>query len=146
MTATGRALPDGRYGKPPARRSRRLTALLIAGGLALGGTAAYLGYRNLGSAPIEAERTSFRAEPGNKMELVFDLTRQTPERAAVCVVRTRGKDGSEVGRKEVYIAPGADRTRVSTVITSSSEPVTADIFGCSYQVPEYLSTTAPPTE
>ena len=34
---------------------------------------------------------------------------------------------------------------VTTVITSSGEPVTADVFGCSYQVPAYLSTHMPPT-
>ncbi|CRK61581.1 PROBABLE CONSERVED MEMBRANE PROTEIN [Alloactinosynnema sp. L-07] len=145
MTVAGRALPEGRYGKPPARRSRRATTLMIAAGLAVGGVVAYLAYQNLGTAPIEAERTSFSNLPGNQMQLVFDVTRETPDRAAVCIVRTRSLDGGEGGRKEVYIAPGPDRVRVTTVIVSSTEPVTADIFGCSYQVPEYLSTTQPPT-
>ncbi|WP_436493749.1 DUF4307 domain-containing protein [Actinokineospora sp. HUAS TT18] len=145
MAVAGHALPEGRYGKAPARRSRRATALLVAAGLAVGGVVAYLGYKNLGTAPIEAERTSFANLPDNKMRLVFDLTRQTPDRAAVCIVRARTLDGGEGGRREVYIAPGPTRVQVTTVITSSAEPVTADIFGCSYQVPEYLSTTQPPT-
>jgi hypothetical protein len=34
---------------------------------------------------------------------------------------------------------------MTTVITSSGEPVTADVFGCSYQVPAYLSKHMPPT-
>lgn len=145
MTVAGHALPEGRYGKPRAKRSRRTTVVLIALGLLAGGGAAYLAYTNLGSAPIEAERISFSDQPDNRMQLVFDVTRQTPDRAAVCIVRTRGIDGGEGGRKEVYIAPGASPVRVTTVISSSSEPVTADVFGCSYQVPAYLSTGQPPT-
>lgn len=145
MTVAGHALPEGRYGKPPAKRSRRTTAALIALGVLAGGVVAYVAYVNLGSAPIEAERTSFGNLPGNQMQLVFDVTRQTPDKAAVCIVRTRGLDGSEGGRKEVYIAPGPSPVRVTTVISSSSEPVTADVFGCSYQVPAYLSTGQPPT-
>lgn len=145
MTVAGHALPEGRYGKPPAKRSRRATAALITLGVLAGGAVAYVAYVNLGSAPIEAERTSFSNLPGNRMQLVFDVTRQTPDKAAVCIVRTRGLDGGEGGRKEVYIAPGPSPVRVTTVISSSSEPVTADVFGCSYQVPAYLSTGQPPT-
>ncbi|MGQ0840822.1 DUF4307 domain-containing protein [Actinokineospora sp.] len=145
MTVADRALPEGRYGKPRARRSRRTTAVLVAAGLAAGGAVAYLAYTNLGTAPIETERTAFGNLPGNRMQLTFDVTRTTPERPAVCIVRVRGIDGQEGGRKEVYIPPGAPSVRMSTVISSASEPVTADVFGCSYQVPAYLSTVQPPT-
>jgi hypothetical protein len=146
MSVAERALPEGRYGTPRAHRSRRTTLILIACGLALGGLVAYLGYRNLGAAPIEAERSTLFANlPGNRMELTFEVTRTTPERAAVCVVRVRGINGGENGRKEVYIAPGAASVRVTTVLRATSEPVTADMFGCSYQVPAYLSTHQPPT-
>lgn len=145
MTGTARTLPEGRYGKQPSRRPRWSVALMVAGGLALGVLAAFLAYRNLGAAPISTERAAFANLPGDRMRFTFDVTRRTPEQAAVCVVRVRTRDGVEGGRREVYIAPGADRVRVETIIRSTSEPVTADVFGCSYQVPAYLSTSAPPS-
>ncbi|SES12017.1 DUF4307 domain-containing protein [Actinokineospora terrae] len=145
MTAAGRTPPEGRYGARRAPRSRRTAVVLVILGLAAGIVVAFLGYKNLGTAPIEAERTGFSEEPGNRMRMTFDVTRTTPEQAAVCVVRVRGINGDETGRKEVYIAPGQASVRMTTVIASSGEPVTADVFGCSYQVPSYLSTTAPPT-
>ncbi|MBM7771880.1 hypothetical protein JOD54_002084 [Actinokineospora baliensis] len=145
MTADGRTPPEGRYGARKAPRSRRTAIVLVTLGLVVGTAVAYVGYRNLGSAPIEAERTAFSPEPGNRMRMTFEVTRSTPERAAVCVVRVRGIDGAEGGRKEVYVPPGQASVRMTTVVASSTEPVTADVFGCSYQVPAYLSTTQPPT-
>ncbi|WP_018683230.1 DUF4307 domain-containing protein [Actinokineospora enzanensis] len=145
MTVPGRELPEGRYGAPKARRSRRTALVLTVCGVLAGGFVAYLGYVNLGSAPIEAERAGFSGEPGNRMRMTFDVTRQTPDRPAVCVVRVRGADGQESGRKEVYVPPGGRSTRLTTVVRGTSEPVTADVFGCSYQVPVYLSTSQPPT-
>ncbi|PPK70277.1 DUF4307 domain-containing protein [Actinokineospora auranticolor] len=145
MTAAARALPEGRYGKPSRRPGRRTVLVLAVCGVLAGGVVAWLGYRNLGSAPIEAERVGFASEAGNRMKLTFDVTRSTPERPAVCVVRVRDAHGQESGRREVYVPPGAASTRMAAVITSGGEPVTADVFGCSYQVPSYLSTTQPPT-
>lgn len=145
MTAPGPTLPAGRYGDPRPRRSRRGRLVFIALGLALGGLLTFLAYRNLGTAPIETERTSFESMSDNRMRLVFQVSRTTPERPVVCIVRVRGLDGSEGGRKEVLVPPGEPSVRVSTVVRSTSEPVTADVFGCSYQVPAYLSTAEPPS-
>lgn len=106
---------------------------------------AYLGYTNLAGAPIEAQRVGFESLPGNAMRLTFDVVRDAPDRPVVCIVRVRALDGAETGRKEVLIAPGSSSTLVTTVVRGSAEPVTADVFGCSYQVPEYLSTAMRPT-
>lgn len=101
------------------------------------GAAAYVGYRNLGDAPIEAQRVGFVERPGNAMEITIDVTRNDPGRAAVCIVSVRDISGAESGRRETYVAPGEER--VSTVVRSVGQPVTADVFGCSYNVPEYMS-------
>ncbi|WP_026423229.1 DUF4307 domain-containing protein [Actinokineospora inagensis] len=145
MTAAGRALPEGRYGRQRPARSRRMVATLTACGLVVGVVVAYVGYRNLGTSSVDAERTAFSSQPGNRMKMTITVTRDTPEKAAVCVVRVRGADGQENGRKEVYVPPGGASVQVSTVVRGTTEPVTADVFGCSYQVPAYLSTAQPPT-
>jgi hypothetical protein len=145
VSAATRGLPEGRYGRTKAPRSRRTVVALAVCGLLFGAGVAWLAFVNLGSSPIETERSAFENLSDNRMRLTFEITRATPEKPAVCVVRTRGIDGNEGGRKEVLVPAGPSVSQVSTIISSTSEPVTADVFGCSYQVPEYLSTDQPPT-
>jgi hypothetical protein len=145
MTAPGGTLLEDRYGTKPRRAAKRTYWVIGAIALVVSGVVAWIGYQNLGTAAIETQTTSFSNLPGDRMKMTFDVTRDTPGRPAVCIGRVRVLDGSEGGRKEVYIPPGAGTMTVSTVITSSGEPVTADVFGCSYQVPAYLSTHMPPT-
>ena len=141
---TGSKLED-RYGTRPRRTSRRTYWLLGAFAILFSAAVAWVGYVNLGTAPIETQASSFDNLPDNAMRLTFEITRDTPERPAVCIVRVRVLDGSEGGRKEVLVRPGAKSMQVTTVIQSTEEPVTADVFGCSYQVPPYLSTDVPPS-
>lgn len=145
MTTDPATLPEGRYGKSRARPSRRTYWITGVLAVALGVVATYLAYTNLGATPIETQRTAFANLPDNAMRLTFDVTRDQPERPAVCIVRVRGIDGAEGGRKEVLVPPGGRPRSVSTVIRSTTEPVTAEVFGCSYQVPAYLSTATPPS-
>ncbi|ALG14582.1 hypothetical protein AOZ06_06270 [Kibdelosporangium phytohabitans] len=138
-------LPDGRYGsrgRAPMSRPRRWA--LTGAGLLLAGGITFVAYSNLGNSPIDAERTAFSPAGPDSVKITFTVTRDEPGKAAVCVVRARVRDGSEGGRKEVLVPAG--ESTLSTVIKSSGEPVTADVYGCSYQVPPYLSTEAPPTE
>ncbi|SFP37731.1 protein of unknown function [Amycolatopsis arida] len=135
------APPEGRYGstRRPGRRTARgwRVWVLALVALAVGSTVAYVGYRNLGSAPIEAQRVAFAERPGNAMEITLQVTRDDPSRPGVCIVRVRDLSGAESGRREVLVPPG--ETTITTVIASIARPVTADVFGCSYDVPEYLS-------
>jgi hypothetical protein len=144
MSLRGQVLPEGRYGSRGRPVPRRTYWIVGTVAVLFGGFLAYLAYTNLGAAPIEAERTAFANLPDNAMRLTFTVHRDEPQRAAVCIVRVRGRDGTEGGRKEVLIPAGGTPTSMTTVIRSTSEPVTADVVGCSYQVPPYLSTTMPP--
>lgn len=134
-------VPPDRYG--PVRRTRpslrgwRLWVLLLFV-LALASSAIYFGYQQLASTPIEGQRVAFDERPGNTMEITVDVLRDDPDREAVCIVRVRDISGAESGRKELYVPPHQER--LSTVVDSIREPVTADIYGCSYEVPDYLST------
>ncbi|MDQ0379215.1 DUF4307 domain-containing protein [Amycolatopsis thermophila] len=131
------SLPEGRYGKPPrASRRWRVWAFGILA-VVVGGVVAWIGYVNLGAAPISAERVTFEELPGNAMSISINVTRDDPGRPGVCIVRTRDLSGAESGRKEVYVPGGT--SRVDTVIRSIDRPVTADVYGCSYDIPAYLS-------
>ncbi|WP_410641440.1 DUF4307 domain-containing protein [Amycolatopsis sp. lyj-346] len=135
------ALPEGRYGTGRAKTSRRWRRwLFLAIALLVSGLIAWVAYVNLGSAPIDAERIAFSAKPGNAMEITINVTRDDNNRPGVCVVRVRDKTGAESGRKELLIPAGVKYSRMTTTIKSIGEPVTADVFGCSYDIPRYLST------
>ena len=131
------SLPEGRYGRPrrASRRWRRWVFAVLA--VATGGAVAWIGYVNLGGAPISAERVTFGELPGNAMTVSLNVTRDDPGRPGVCIVRTRDISGAESGRREVYIP--ANDSRVDVVVRSIDRPVTADVYGCSYDIPAYLS-------
>lgn len=120
--------------------------MFIAVALVAATAAAYVAYLNVGSTPITAQRIGFEERPGNSMEITIDVSRDEPERPAVCIVRVRDMSGAETGRKELYVPPGGAGMRLRTVIKSGTRPVTADVFGCSYSVPGYLSRPQRPTE
>lgn len=134
-----RALPEGRYGRTRGGSgpSRRSLWVFTAVAIVAAGALAFVAYQNLGSAPIEAERRLFSEVPGDAMEMTLDVTRDDDSRPGVCIVRVRDLGGAESGRREVLVPPGTGS--VTTVIQSRGKPVTADVFGCSYDVPDYLS-------
>lgn len=142
-----RTVPAGRYGSAGRRGSSQRwrwafigIALVAAVGIAL------LAYRNLGPAPVSAQRIAFSERPGDAMEITILVSRDDPGRPAVCIVRVRDITGAESGRKEIFVPPSNGESRLRTVIRSGKRPVTADVFGCSYDVPEYLSRPERPTE
>jgi hypothetical protein len=137
----GPALPEGRYGSSHTGGEPRRWRIWVFGtlGLVVGAVVAYVGYVNLGSTPIDAQRLGFEDRPGDSMAVTIDVTREDPGRPGVCIVRVRDITGAESGRKEVLVRPGGGDTRLTTVVRSIGRPVTADVFGCSYDVPSYLS-------
>jgi hypothetical protein len=134
-------LPEGRYGTARTKTPRRWRrGLFLAIALLVSGAIAWIAYVNLGSTPIDAERVAFSEKPGNAMEITINVTRDDNTRPGVCIVRVRDKTGNESGRKELLIPAGAKYSRMSTTIKSIGQPVTADVYGCSYDIPPYLST------
>ena len=135
-------LPEGRYGRRVIGGRRRWAVpvgLLLAALAGLG--VAVIGYRNLGTTPIRSEALGFTLLKDNAVQLRLTVIRDDPSRPAVCIVRARSRDGAETGRKEVYVPPAAGPIVLSTVVHTSRPPVTADVYGCSLEVPAYLVPT-----
>ena len=137
-----RALPEGRYSRQPRKPAARWTRwLLLAVAIAVGALLAFVGYRNLGTKPIEAKQTAFTILGDDQVKVSFEVSRDQPDRPAVCIIRARSKDGDETGRREVLVPPGNSVVVETIVLRTSKPPVTGEVFGCSYQVPAYLSTS-----
>jgi hypothetical protein len=135
-------LPEGRYGKSTRKPLGKWAQWgLLAVAVAVGAVVAFVGYRNLGTKPIEAKQTAFNILGDDSVKVSFEVSRDQPDRPAVCIIRARSKDGDETGRREVLVPPGNSVVVETTVLRTSKPPVTGEVFGCSYQVPAYLSTT-----
>lgn len=141
-------LPQGRYGSRDRPRPRWVAPVATAAIVLVGGLVSVVAYRNLGATPIEAGQTAFDVISDDSVKITFQVVRDDPGRQAVCVIRARSVDGDEAGRKEVLIqsnnsSNSADQDRRittgTTTLRTSKRAVTGEVFGCSYQVPEYLS-------
>jgi hypothetical protein len=118
-----------------------LLTVLVAALVGLG--VAVLGYRNLGPAPVRAQVAGYTVLAGNAVQVRMVVSRDDPSRPAVCIVRARSRDGEETGRRELYVPPASGALPLTTVVHTSRPPVTADVYGCSFQVPAYLVPTPP---
>ncbi|WP_305094272.1 DUF4307 domain-containing protein [Prescottella sp. R16] len=138
MTSTP---PADRYGSTTRTpRPKRWIAWILTGLVVVAGAGiAYIGYTKFAVKDVEGKQISFDIVGDRTMNIQFTVTRQDPEQAAVCIVRTRSKDGSETGRREVYIAPSPSQTvEITAPVKASQPPAMGDLYGCSSQVPEYL--------
>lgn len=132
--------PADRYGSS-ARPSRWLAYLLGAAVILTGVGVAFLGYARFGPKDLEGEQISYDTVDDSTVNLTFAVTRKDPSEAVVCIIRARSKDGSETGRREVYVPPARSGTvQVESIIRTSRPPAVADVYGCSFDVPPYLKT------
>jgi Domain of unknown function (DUF4307) len=136
-----------RYGSRATGRLRRRWPRWVVAGLVVvaGLTLAVIGYRNLGTKPITAEVMAFTVLDDRSVRITLAVTRDEPDKAADCIVRTRSADGAETGRREVYIPAGDNPVQIDTVLQSVRRPATGEVFGCSYQVPPYLGKQVRPS-
>ncbi|WP_024794474.1 DUF4307 domain-containing protein [Tomitella biformata] len=128
---------------PTTRKSILVVLVLIV--LAVGGGVTYAQYKIFGSTDLESNVTRYEATSDTVIEGDISLNRDTPEEAAVCVIRARNRDGDEVARREVYFPPRDSSptvvfTGMNTTMLNGLPPGIIDVYGCSYTVPEYLST------
>lgn len=141
-----RQLPTGRYGGSPRRAGRRwrywaVLAAFVAAGLVV----AFVAYRNLGADPITPQVTSYHVVDDHSVTAVVTVDRDHPDRAADCIVFALSADGDEAGRIELYVPPSGSTVQLSTTLRTDKRATTVEFYGCSYQVPSYLTKSMPPS-
>ena len=89
---------------------------------------------------VDGTLVSFEIVSDDRVDVRLSVTRDDPSEPAVCIVRSRSRDGSETGRREVLIPASPNGTEdIRTEVITSAPPGLADLYGCSLTVPEYLT-------
>ncbi len=133
--------PSARYGRPRLSGGNRrwiaigLGVLVLAAGVVI----AVIASQRLGNGEVKGEMGGYQLVDDQTVQVTITVTRDDPSRPVVCIVRARSIDGSETGRREVLVAPSAQKTvQVTTVVKTSKPPVVGDVYGCGTDVPSYL--------
>jgi len=133
--------PAARYGPQRLSRSNRrwiaigLGVLVLVAGIVI----AVIASARLGTGEVKGELGGYQLIDDQTVQVTVTVTRDDPSRPVVCIVRARSIDGSETGRREVLVAPSAQKTvQVTTVVKTSKPPVVGDVYGCGTDVPSYL--------
>ena len=125
------AFPPGRYGRRrdlAHQRRRRVLAYLLGALVVLAGTAVAVKlYRQYAEAPYQVRVVDVTGISDTGVTVTFEV-RKSPDQAAVCTVRARGRVGEEVGRASVRMPAGT--TRITHTLHTTKPPVTADVAGC----------------
>ena len=130
--APARRRPEGRYDPPSRVAARLLAVLLTVLLLALVAAVGNLIYRNMGGDDVEARVLTFSAQ-GDDMRMELEVRKPSGSRA-YCVVRSRTREGVEVGREVVVVDPvgtAEEEVRVVHVLATSGRPATAEVGRCS---------------
>jgi uncharacterized protein (DUF58 family) len=130
-----------RYGRAGLSGGLRRLLAVAMGALALatGVAVAVVAYQRLGNSDVEGSPIGYRLVDDETVSVTFSVHRSDPSRPAVCIVRSRSKDGTEVGRRELLIPPSNQASvQVTATVKSSRPPVMGDVYGCGLDVPSYL--------
>lgn len=137
--------PRATYPVERSASSRRrwfiaLSALVVVAGVAI----AALGYSKFATADVTGEVTGYQLINDSTVAVQYTVTRPDPATPVACVVRARSKDGDETGRREILIPAGKQQqVGVRTEVSTSRPPVIGEVFGCTADVPAYLTHVTP---
>jgi hypothetical protein len=103
------------------------------------GVAAFQVFRSTTDKDVVGTLMGYSIVDDSTMSIEFTVARDNPAAAAVCIIRARSQDGSETGRREVYIAPSPNVTvHVTAEVRTSQPPAVGALYGCGSEVPGYL--------
>lgn len=126
-----------RAGAPRSGCRRALTVVAVTAVAAGVATVVYLRF----GVPddVSGEETGFVLVDDSTLSLQLQVTRADPSLPAYCIVRARSVDGSETGRRELYVPPSTDDlVALEATVRTSRPPVAGDVYGCGLDVPGYL--------
>jgi hypothetical protein len=125
--------PPGRYGRrrTPRRRRPWLVAVLVTVVVVIGAAIAVRLYRNYGEPAYRAEVVTWTNVSDTRVSVTFRVPVPAGG-SAVCLVRARSRDGTEVGHAEVRVtaAPGVARPTVTHELVTTGRAIVGEVPRC----------------
>ncbi len=130
MSAVRDRLPEGRYGRTDgASADRRLKRLgLVLGALGLAGLGVG-GWWYLAADHVSGQVVTFRVVSDTQVQARLEVTKDAG-RSAVCTLRSRAADQSEVGRRDVTVSGPGTTVDTDVTIRTTARGTTAELLGC----------------
>ena len=95
--------------------------------------------------PVTATRISHQRLTDNTLRLTYDVQRKDVNVPSYCIILAWDYDKNEIGRREVLNPVGGEEfTRIVADIPTRGVPVVGETYGCSVNVPSYLTDAALP--
>ena len=128
--------PADRYGDRVPTQRRRLLVAVMLGALALvavGGWVWIAAVRS--SPPLRYDLLGFQPTTSTSVDIRFSLERE-PGLAVACVLRARGVEGEEVGRRQVIVpAAATEQIELTSTVRTTGPAVTGEVLGCQPYTP-----------
>lgn len=97
------------------------------------------------SQPISATLVSHERVDDSTSRVWFDVQRDDSaiDVPSYCIITSLNFDMTEIGRRDVVIAPGGEKQmRMHVDIPVNDQPVSGGVYGCSTTFPSYLDAEA----
>ncbi|MEU2154972.1 DUF4307 domain-containing protein [Streptomyces sp. NPDC019396] len=130
MTTVRPQVPGGRYGRSVDERAdRRLRIVGAVLGVGLLTMVGWFGYDYVSGQKISAEMIKWDVTADDRVEVHLEV-RKDKDTKGYCTLRSRARDGSEVGRRDVRF--DAAGTRIDQVVTlrTTAPATSAELTGC----------------
>lgn len=99
-------------------------------------------YQQFTGEKISGEAIATEVVDDSSLSLTVDVTSNRPDRDGFCIVRAKEYSGAEVGRAEIYVPAGKETTRVTITFPTTARAYVGDVYGCSFDIPDYLDRTS----
>lgn len=145
MPRDTRNLPPERYGTSnPQPQSRTIAGKWLVIGVIVililsVMTVLWFSRQKNTTADVSASMAGFSRVNDSLLSMDIDVTRVNVDVPSYCIVTALNYDRAEVGRREVIIPSGGEKTqRIHTQIPSNDIPVSGTVYGCSTSLPAHL--------
>lgn len=140
--------PRSRYGSGKAARegttvSGKVIVVFAVALLALVAFAAGRAFLQQQSRTVTAEFITHEVVDDSTARLWVDVHRKHPTEPAYCIVFAVDYDHNEVGRRDVVIPAGGEKSQRLGVEIATRAPITSGrVYGCSEEIPAHLDTAS----